>query len=96
MKLSNSILLIWHFLVHIVTGAVLFTAIALVSWGLWALTDVMIEWKAPEHLWQGARYASELLFFLDGVCFLIFGVLEIYTLIRLMIRNMRTDAKPGS
>lgn len=75
---NRSLLLLLHFVIHIGTGAVLFAVLALVSWGLYGLTVLMDGWGAPRHIFVGARYVSEVLFIVDWVLFLIYGLVEVF------------------
>lgn len=77
-------------------GAVLYCVIAGISWGLSCVTVYLQDHNAPQHICTVTYWLAEFLFAVDVLCFVIFVVIECYTLIRLMVRNARDHGEGGN
>ena len=74
--------IVGRFVLQIFVGAVLFTAVALVAAGLWLLAQWLKNIGLPYHIWFVAEAITDLLFYLDVLCFIVFVVGEAIKLIR--------------
>jgi hypothetical protein len=82
MTVSPTVKLLFHFLFHILVGAILFVAIAAVAIGLWYATELMQEQRVPYLIWGICFLVSELLFLLDVLCLVFFIVVEVWKFLR--------------
>ncbi len=65
-------------------------AVSLVAaYGLWWFTEWLRGIGAPYEIWFVSYVVSELVFWLDVLCFGVFVLAEVYKLIREIIANVR-------
>jgi len=80
--------LVGRFLVQVVVASFLFAAIALIAYLLWLFTESLRQHGAPEHIYLGSLFVSELIFGLDVLCFVLFVLAETFKLIREIWREL--------
>ena len=87
--MSSSAKLIIRFVIHICVASVLFAAVTLAAFGLWLFTDALKKYGAPYEIWIVSYAVSELVFWLDVLCFVIFVGAEVWKLIRAIINDAK-------
>lgn len=78
-----------HFLIHMVVAAVLFGAVALVALAVYFFTEWMRSIGAPYEIWIVCYAVSELIFWLDVLCFVVFVLAEVWLLLREIWQGVR-------
>lgn len=82
MTVPPAIKVLLHFLLHIVTGIILFGAVA----GAAILLSYVAQWIAtvgvPYEISLGCYLVTDLLFWLDVLCFVFFIGVEVWKLLR--------------
>jgi hypothetical protein len=89
MQLSPAGKLLFHFLFHILVGAVLFAAVALAATMLWYGTELMEEHHVPHLICWICQFVAGLLFFLDVTCLLFLMGVEVWILLRTIWESLR-------
>ena len=87
--MPNSLKLIVHFVVHIIVASFLFGVVTLAAFALWWFTQWIKGLGAPHEIWFVSYVVSELVFWLDVVCFGVFVIAEAYKLIREIIADAK-------
>jgi len=80
--MPENIKLLFHFVIHMLLASVLFAAVTSFAFGLWWFTEWLKSLGAPYPLWIVCYGISELVFWLDALCFLVYVGVEAYNLIR--------------
>jgi hypothetical protein len=88
-KVSDSVKLIVHFVIHIIVASFLFGVVTLAAFALWWFTQWIKELGAPDEITFVSYAVSELLFWIDVLCFGVFVVAEAYKLVREIITDAR-------
>jgi hypothetical protein len=81
--------IIVRFVIQIIVGALLFAGVAGVAYLLSLGTPWLEQHGAPEHILFGARAATELLWGLDLLCFVVYICAETFKLLREIWRDLR-------
>jgi hypothetical protein len=79
---GDSFKLVFHFLRHLLYAALLFCAVAAVAILLWYSTKLMGEYGIPDEIRLVCFYVSELLFWLDVGCLVLFVLAEVIKFLR--------------
>jgi hypothetical protein len=87
--MSSLVKLIVHFVIHILVAAVLFGVLTFAAYCLWWFTEWLKSIGAPYEIWIVSYVVSELVFWLDALCFVVFVSAEVYKLIREIIAEAR-------
>jgi uncharacterized membrane protein (DUF2068 family) len=87
--MPESAKLIAHFVIHILVACFLFAAVTLAAYGLWRFTEWLKYIGAPAEIWFVSYAVSEIIFWLDVLCFGVFILAEVYKLIREIITDAR-------
>ncbi|MGH6703732.1 MAG: hypothetical protein ACRECG_10090 [Bradyrhizobium sp.] len=75
--MAESFKVLFHFLRHILIAAILFMAVAGIAIFLWYATVVMKRYGVPDEIRVTCYYLSELLFWLDVGCLVIYVLAEV-------------------
>jgi hypothetical protein len=81
--------IVGRFVWHMIVGAFLFAALAGVAYMLWLGTLWLESHGAPNHILFAARVVTELLFFSDVLCFVLYIVGQTIGLLRLIWADLR-------
>lgn len=87
--LTENLRLLFHFVVHILVGAIIFSVLAVAALALWELTEWMKNVHAPFELWIVCHGVADLLFFVDVICFVLFTLAEGLKLVREIWAGLR-------
>lgn len=79
-----------HLLRHILIAAGLFCAVAAIAILLWYSTVVMEQWGVPKQIWLTCFYLSEVLFWTDVFCMVVYLASEVYKWLREILESLRT------
>jgi hypothetical protein len=77
-----------RFVLQMIIGAILFAIVAGVAYLLWLGTEWLRQKGVPDHFYLAAWACTELLFWLDVLCFVVFVVGEAIKLVRDIIRDI--------
>jgi hypothetical protein len=87
----SSFKLVFHFLRHLLIAALLFCAVAGVAILLWYSTKMMERYGVPDEIRVVCFYVSELLFWLDVGCLVLFVLAEVIKFLRELWDDFRTS-----
>lgn len=87
--MPNSLRLIVHFVIHILVASFLFGVVTFAAFALWTFTQWLKGLGAPDEIWFVSYAVSELVFWIDVLCFGVFVLAEVYKLIREILANAR-------
>lgn len=87
--MNSTVKLIVHFVIHIFVASFLFGVVTLAALALWWFTEWLKRLGAPAEIWFVSYVVSELVFWLDVLCFGVFVLAEVYKLIREIIVDAR-------
>lgn len=73
---------LFHFIVHVICAALLFSALAAVALVMWAATNWIKTLGAPYEIWIVCYWVSELLFWLDVGCFALYAICQGWKLVK--------------
>jgi hypothetical protein len=85
----HSAKLLLHFIIHIIVAAVLFSVVAGVAYGLWFGTQWLKQQGVPDEFYLGVWAITELLFWLDVLCFVVFVSVEVWQLLCEITHGLR-------
>jgi len=85
--MPQNLKLVLHFLLHMLIASVLFGAVASFAVVLWWFTKWLESLGVPTEIALGMWAATELLFWLDVLCFAVFVIAEVWKLLREIIRT---------
>lgn len=94
--MSAHLKLLVHFVVHMLVAAVLFGLVTLIAFGLWLFTEWLKSVGAPYEIWIVSYGVSELVFWLDVLCFVTYVSAEVWMLIRAIVSRVRTPGEPNA
>jgi hypothetical protein len=84
LNVSQTLKIVFLFVFHIVVASVLFAVLALAAFLLWRFTEWLKQLGAPEQIWYTCEFLSDLIFYLDVLCFLVFSGVEVWRLVSRM------------
>ena len=87
--MPDSVKLIIHFVIHILVASFLFGAVTLAALALWWFTQWIKALGAPDEITFVSYAVSELVFWIDVLCFGVFVVTEAFKLVREIITDAR-------
>jgi hypothetical protein len=87
--MPESLKLIVHFVIHILVASFLFGVVTLAAYALWRFTEWLKSTGAPDEIWFVSYAVSEIVFWLDVLCFGVFVLAEVYKLIREIIADAK-------
>lgn len=88
-EVSDSVKLVVHFVIHILVASFLFGAVTLAALALWWFTQWIKALGAPDEITFVSYAVSEVVFWIDVLCFGLFVVAEAYKLVREIIADAR-------
>jgi hypothetical protein len=80
--MRKSLELVGRFVVQMIVAGFLFATVAGVAYLLWEGTEWLKQQGVPDHIYLGSWVVTELLFWLDVLCFVVFAVAETIKLLR--------------
>ena len=90
---GDSFKLVFHFLRHLLYAAILFSAVAGAAILLWSSTKLMEKYGISDEIRLVCFYVSELIFWLDVGCLVLFVLAEVIKFLRELCEDFRT---PGA
>jgi hypothetical protein len=87
--MTATLKLFCHFILHMVVAGLLFGVVAGLASLLWYGTTLMEQYHVPYEIWIVCFLVSELLFWLDVVCLLIFVSAQAWKFIVEIYQNLR-------
>jgi hypothetical protein len=93
---SQTLVLLWHFVRHVLAGVVLFVIIGAAALCLKIFNDYLVAWGMPSAITSVTHYLEIAVFILDVLGFVILIFAELYSLVREIYRTVikETDKKP--
>jgi len=92
-NIPRSILLLGHFLIHILVASALFVLIAGAAVIIWRFTQWIKALGAPYEIWAGCDVVADLLFAVDVICASFFVVVEGWKLVRQIATGLKESPR---
>jgi hypothetical protein len=85
--MPDSLKVIVHFVIHILVASFLFGVVTFAAFALWRFTEWLKGLGSPHEIWFVSYAVSELVFWIDVLCFGVFVLAEVYKLVREIIAD---------